>query len=157
MVARTVPLRCWWCARTPFDRQQRFPPNACAIVAVNSWRPVFFQCWPNVLRGAAMFRACLKRMTRASILYVVCVKIINMWLGMLSARSASRLFRSFFQCSMFVRWHMFVSFGTFDFGGNGAREEKQNNTLAHVMWKGFIWRCRRTLIFVSSITYSKHS
>ena len=42
MVARTVPLRCWWCERTPVDRQQRFPPKACAIVAVNSWRPVFF-------------------------------------------------------------------------------------------------------------------
>ena len=90
----------------------------------------FFQCWPNVLRGTAMFRAYLNRITRASILHVVCVKIIHVWLGMLSARSASRLFRSFFQCCMFVRWHMFVSFGIFDFGGNGAREEKQNNTLA---------------------------
>ena len=34
MVARTVPLRCWWCARRPADRQERFPPKACAIVAV---------------------------------------------------------------------------------------------------------------------------
>ena len=38
-----------------------------------------------------------------------------------------------------------------------AREDEQNNTLAHVIWKGFIQRCRRTFIFVSSITYSKHS
>ena len=49
-----------------------------------------------------------------------------------------------------------MSFGTFDFGGNGAREEEHNNTLARVMWKGVIQRCRRTLIFVSSIAYSKH-
>ena len=56
---------------------------------------------------------------------------------------------------MFVRWHMFVSFGTFDFGGNGAREDEQNNTLAHVMCKGFILRCRRTLMFPSPTTYSK--
>ena len=49
-----------------------------------------------------------------------------------------------------------VSFGTFDFGGSGAREDEQNNTLAHVMWKGFIQRCRRTLVFASPITYSKH-
>ena len=41
VVARTVPLRCWWCARRPADRQQRFRPKACAIVAVNSWRPFF--------------------------------------------------------------------------------------------------------------------
>ena len=110
----------------------------------------FFQCWANVLRSTAMFRARLKRMTRASILHAACLKIINMWSGMLSAWSVSRKFRSFFQCSLFVRWHMFVSFGTFDFGGNGAREHEQNNTLAHVIWKGFIQRCRRTFIFVSS-------
>ena len=42
MVARTVPLRCWRCARRPADRLLRFPPKACVIVAVNSWRPVFF-------------------------------------------------------------------------------------------------------------------
>ena len=65
----------------------------------------FFQCWACVLRGTAMFRACVNRMTRASILHVVCIKIINMWSGVLSARSALRLFRSFLQCSMFVRWH----------------------------------------------------
>ena len=56
---------------------------------------------------------------------------------------------------MFVLWHMFVSFGTFDFGGNGAREDEQNSTLAHVMCKGFIQRCRRTLMFPSPTTYSK--
>ena len=69
-----VPLRCCWCARKPVDRQQRFPPKACAIVAVNSWRPVFFQCWANVLRSAAMIHACLKRMTRASILHAACLQ-----------------------------------------------------------------------------------
>ena len=31
-----------------------------------------------------------------------------------------------------------------------ARENEQNNTLAHVMCEGFIQRCRRTFIFVSS-------
>ena len=36
-----------------------------------------------------------------------------------------------------------------------AREDEQNNTLAHVMWNGFIQRCRRTLMFVYPIAYSK--
>ena len=35
-------------------------------------------------------------------------------------------FRSFFQCSMFVRWYVFVvSFCTFDFGGSGACADEQ--------------------------------
>ena len=102
----------------------------------------FFQCWAYVLRGIAMFRECLKRMTRASILHAACLKIINVWSGMLSAWSASRLFRSF--SMQYVR-------------ALAAREDEQNNTLAHVMCKGFIQRCRRTLFFVSPITYYKHS
>ena len=43
--------------------------------------PVFFQRRALVLRGFANLRARIKRVTRASILYVVCVKIINMWSG----------------------------------------------------------------------------
>ena len=96
----------------------------------------FFQCWAYVtLRGAAMIRACLKRMTRASILHAACLKTINMWSGMLSARSASRLFRSFPMQSVRALAQLSCRL---------AREDEQNNTLAHVMCEGFIQRCRRT-------------
>ena len=52
-----------------------------------------------------------------------------------SGRGVHLLFcRSFLRYSMYVRWYVFVvSFGTFDFGGSGAREE-QNGALAHVRW-----------------------
>ena len=95
MVARTVPLRCWRCARRPADRLLRFRPKACAIVAVNSWRPVFFSVGQTYCVVLRMIRARMKRMTRASILHAACLKIINMWSCVLSAWSASRLFRSF--------------------------------------------------------------
>ena len=107
----------------------------------------FFQYWAYVLRGIAMFRECLKRMTRASILHAACLKIINVWSGMLSAWSASRLFRSF--SMQYVRALAQLSWRL-------AREDEQNNTLAHVIRaKVSFWRCRRTLMFPSPTTYSK--
>ena len=75
VVAGTALLQFSWPARRHVDCQDRVPSKA------NSWRPFFFfflrrACVP---RGFAMFRAWMKAMTRASILYAKCATNISNW------------------------------------------------------------------------------
>ena len=112
----------------------------------NLWRPVFSEqgtrtawcCESSCTYEAddtCINLACSMRYDRQHlVVYVIgveCVKVV-----------------SFFSSKQYVRALAQLSCRL-------AREDEQNNTLAHVMCKGFIQRCRRTLMFPSPTTYSK--
>ena len=152
MVARTVLLQFWWPTRRHADRQERVPSKGKSVAALffsaQGTRTTWFCDVSRVDEGnvTRINSLCSTRFEHQQ---------------MVSFDDGRGVDVGWFRVSFFVNaacschGTVVVAFGTFDFGGNSSREDGQNNTLAHVMMKGIIWCCRRTLMF-SPITYSKH-